>query len=250
MSLVAAALLTCGWALNVAAISSCQFVNINSGLGANANESFFAMGLFTVQGPDGYCYVVNWDDWTGNLPYWTNSRMNSARVCGTVAAFIGFTIMITGWFLPCFGGAGKCIRVTIASFAIISCILAGFMFLVNTSSLCSVGCEFSKGGGLAIGAMLSYFFAGCLLCVAPNPEPDEEFSPPPAAAAGQERVTIERTEHPDGTVTVKKITTHPDGSKTVEETTERPDVEAQGAKTMEQPEEPVDTSNLVDAKGY
>jgi hypothetical protein len=36
----------------------------------------------------------------------------------------------------------------------------------------------------------------------------------------------------------------------VEETTERPDVEAQGAKTMEQPEEPVDTSNLVDAKGY
>jgi hypothetical protein len=113
----------------VAAISSCQFVNINSGLDANANDAFFAMGLFTVQGPDGYCYVVNWDDWTGNLPYWTNSRMNSARVCGTVAAFIGFTIMITGWFLPCFGGAGKCIRVTIASFAIISCILVSITFV-------------------------------------------------------------------------------------------------------------------------
>ena len=113
----------------MAAISSCQFVNINSGLDANANDAFFAMGLFTVQGPDGYCYVVNWDDWTGNLPYWTNSRMNSARVCGTVAAFIGFTIMITGWFLPCFGGAGKCIRVTIASFAIISCILVSITFV-------------------------------------------------------------------------------------------------------------------------
>jgi hypothetical protein len=115
--------------LNVAAISSCQFVKISSGLGANANDFFFAMGLYTVQGADGYCYVVNWDDWTENLPYWTNSSMNSARVCGTVAAFIGFTIMIMGWFLPCFGGAGKCIRVTIASFAIISCILVSITFV-------------------------------------------------------------------------------------------------------------------------
>jgi hypothetical protein len=128
------------------------------------------------------------------------------------------------------------------------------MFMVNSSSLCSVGCEFSKGGGFAIGAMLSYFFAGCLLCVAPNPEPDEEFSPPPAAA-GQERVTIERTEHADGTVAVKKTTTHPDGSKTVEETTEQsPDVEAQGSKMMEQPAdnvvegEPVDTRLDVEAQ--
>jgi hypothetical protein len=127
------------------------------------------------------------------------------------------------------------------------------MFMVNSSSLCSVGCEFSKGGGFAIGAMLSYFFAGCLLCVAPNPENDEELVPPPTA--GQEAVTIERTEHPDGTVTVKKTTTHRDGSKTVEETTEQsPGVEAQGSKTMEQPAdnivegEPVDTRLDVEAQ--
>ncbi len=119
------------------------------------------------------------------------------------------------------------------------------MFLVNTSSLCSVGCEFSK----------SYFFAGCLLCVAPNPEPDEELIPSPTA--GQKAVTSERTEHPDGTVTIKKTTTHPDGSKTVEDTTEQsPDAEAQGSKMMEQPAdnvvegEPVDTRLDVEAQEF
>lgn len=85
-------------------------------------------------------------------------------------------------------------------------------------------------------------------------EPEEVLFPPAAgAAAGQDNVTVERTEHPDGTVTVVTTTTHPDGSKTVEESTESPvtDVEADaggGSKTVE------DTSAVdvpaVDAKAY
>jgi len=129
------------------------------------------------------------------------------------------------------------------------------MFLVNNSTLCSGGCEFARGGGLAVGAILSYFFAGCLLCIAPNPENEEDFIPP-QAAAGHDQVKVEKTTHADGSVTVTKTTTHPDGSKTVEETTEgaASDMEAQGSNTnvpvvSGEPVDP-DYSNLVDAKGY
>ena len=85
--------------------------------------------------------------------------------------------------------------------------------------------------------MLCYFFAACVLCVAPNYEKEEEFiAPQMTAGAAQQTVTVERTEHPDGTVTVTTTTTHPDGSKTVEQTTETPDIEADPS------------ANLVDAK--
>jgi hypothetical protein len=237
MTLFAAFLLLCGWALNVAAISSCRLVTFDNGI-ESGEGLLYAMGLYTVEGRDGYCYVVNWADWNANIQYWTDRRMTSARVCAGVAALIGFIIMIIAWFLPCFGGGGKCIRITVGIFAMISCILAGFIFLVNTSQPCeSRGCTFSQGGGLAVGAMLSYFFAACLLCVTPNPKDKEEFIPPQTSTGtAQQTVTVERTEHADGTVTVKKITTHPDGSKTVEETTEIPDVEADPG------------ANLVDAK--
>lgn len=127
MSLISAFLLTCGWALNVAAISSCRFVKVSNGLDANDQDFIYAMGFYTVQGTDGYCYVVNWNDWTQNIPYWTNRRMNAARICGGVAAFLGFIFMIIAWFLPCFGGAGRCFRITIAVFALISGILVSFM---------------------------------------------------------------------------------------------------------------------------
>lgn len=130
------------------------------------------------------------------------------------------------------------------------------MFLFNSSSVCDTGCEFAQGGGLAVGAILSYFFAGILLCVAPNPIEEEAFVPPAAAAAkssGQDQVTVEQTQNPDGSVTVTKTTTHPDGSQTVEQTTETPtgdipggDVEAQGVSGSSG--EAGDTSNLVDAK--
>lgn len=118
--------------------------------------------------------------------------------------------------------------------------------MFNTSSVCdNAGCKFSLGSGLAVGAMLSYFFAACLLCIAPNPVEEQVFVPPAATAgAAQDTVTVERTEHPDGTVTVTKTTTHADGSKTVEQTTEtntadNDDVEAQGSKTNSEEEDPV-----------
>lgn len=234
MSLIAAILLTLGWALNVAAISTCRFVTVTGELD-QADPIFYAMGLYTVEGSDGYCYVVNLNEWTDNLPFWADQRMNSARVCGGVAAFIGFVIMIMAWFIPCCGGCGRCFRVTIGSFAVVCCALAGCMFLVNSSRICTNRreCSFSQGGGLTIGAMLSYLIAACLFCFASDPEPEDTFLPPVQNNAAKDAVTTERTEQADGTVIVTTTTTHPDGSKTVETTTESPvvDIEADTANS-------------------
>jgi len=142
MSLVAALLLTCGWALNVAAIASCEFVTLTNGLGTTEQDLVYALGLYTVQGSGGYCYVVNWNDFTQNIPYWTNRQMNSARICGAIAAFIGFIMMIVAWFLPCFGGAGRCIRITLASCAFISGILVSHLIVRVVSALYSGSSDF------------------------------------------------------------------------------------------------------------
>lgn len=134
MSLVASLLLTAGWTLNVVAISVCNFVSTSSGLDNN-EQLLYAMGFYTVQGRDGICYVVNWNDWSQNIPYWTNTAMTTARICGGVAALIGFIAMIFGWFLPCFGGGGRCIRITIAVCALISCILVCLCCMISVISV-------------------------------------------------------------------------------------------------------------------
>lgn len=185
MSFIAAFLLTFGWAFNVAAFSTCRFVSVSKGLFQDG-ELVTALGFYTIEGADGYCYVLNWNDWTQNIPYWTDKRMNSARICGGVAAFIAFVIMITSWFIPCCGGCGKGFRITIGFFAFVCSILAGLMFLINTSQVCGDGCEFAVGGGLTIGSILCYLIAAGLFCVASDPEPEEAFVPPAQNVGAEE----------------------------------------------------------------
>lgn len=119
---VAAFLLTFGWLFNIASVVSCNFVTVHDGLETDL-ELVYAMGLYTVQGKDGYCYVVNWSEFTRNVPYWTNRNMISARTCGSIAAFVGFMIMIFAWFLPCFPGGKRRFRLFSGPLALICCLL-------------------------------------------------------------------------------------------------------------------------------
>ncbi len=112
--------------------------------------------------------------------------------------------------------------------------LVGCIFLINKSETCTVNtnCSFSLGGGLAIGAILSYVVASVLFFAAKDQGDDEDGEKrgealPQAtatAAAGPAAgtVTVEKVEMPDGTVVTKTTTVNADGSHTVEETTETP----------------------------
>ena len=114
--------------------------------------------------------------------------------------------------------------------------LVGCIFLINKSETCTVNtnCSFSLGGGLAIGAILSYVVASVLFCAAKDQGDDEDGekvlgevlpqATATATAAGPAAgtVTVEKVEMPDGTVVTKTTTVNADGSHTVEETTETP----------------------------
>jgi hypothetical protein len=112
--------------------------------------------------------------------------------------------------------------------------LAGCMFFINKSYICEIkgSCEFGAGGALTVTAVVMYFITAVLCCSIPLVVKDEDSEPfiPPQAAQGGDNVVEVRTEHADGTVTVKRTTTHPDGTQNIEETAPAPvvpeDIEA------------------------
>lgn len=236
---MATILLSIGWALNTAAIGFCRFVAVDGFRDTDqADETFVTgFGMYTFQSTDdygsSYCYLIEYTTFSSNLQYWTDPKMNSARITGGVAAFMTFCCMIFCWCALCCG----CLKISnvrraLGFFSLLGCALAGCMFLVNSSNLCARNsCNFSVGGGLVIGAMLAYIAAGVLFCAAPDDEPGEDVLMPqitatstavPTTSPEAGTVTIEKIEQAGGTVITKKTTVNADGSQTVEETTETP----------------------------
>mmetsp|Transcript_4784 Transcript_4784/g.10638 ORF Transcript_4784/g.10638 Transcript_4784/m.10638 type:complete len:259 (-) Transcript_4784:85-861(-) len=238
-TVMATLLLSIGWALNAAAIGTCRFVTVDGLRDTDQADQTLvtAFGMYTFQGTDiygsSYCYLIEYTTFSSNLPFWTDPKMNSARITGGTAAFMTFCCMIFCWCALCCGCLKiKGVRRALAFFSLLGCALAGCMFLVNNSNFCAMNaCSFSMGGGLVIGAMLAYVAAGVLFCAAPDDELGEDILPPQVTATSTAipttnpeagTVTIEKTELADGTVTTKKTTVNADGSQTVEETTETP----------------------------
>ena len=158
-----------------------------------------------------------------------------ARITSALAVASAFCYMIFSWCGLCCGCLIRPIRIVLGVLVLISAPLVGCIFLINKSETCTVNtnCSFSLGGGLAIGAILSYVVASVLFCAAKDQGDDEDGekrgevlpqATATATAAGPAvgTVTVEKVEMPDGTVVTKTTTVNADGSHTVEETTETP----------------------------
>jgi hypothetical protein len=229
----------CAWACNVAALGTCRFVDSDiffENVGGSTNIGASAVGLFTFESAsNGVCYTINWDDWSYNFSYWTDYNLNVARGTGGTAGLLGFIFLIVLLCAMCCSCArAQCVWMMNGIVNLICAALAGCMFFINKSYICESGsCEFSTGGALTVTAIVMYFITAVLCFSIPRVVKDEDDEPliRPQAAQGGSNVTEVRTEHADGTVTVKTTTTHPDGTQTIEETTTMlgvPDEQAPG----------------------
>ena len=83
-TVLATCFLSIGWALNVAALSTCRLV-ATDGFRDTENDSVLVtgLGLYTFEGSDAwgnsYCYIFEYTTLTSNFSYWVDSRMNAAR---------------------------------------------------------------------------------------------------------------------------------------------------------------------------
>ena len=83
-TVLATCFLSIGWALNVAALSTCRLV-ATDGFRDTENDNVLVtgLGLYTFEGSDAwgnsYCYIIEYTTLTSNLSYWMDSRMNAAR---------------------------------------------------------------------------------------------------------------------------------------------------------------------------
>ena len=83
-TVLATCFLSIGWALNVAALSTCRLVATDGFRDTdNDNVLVTGLGLYTFEGSDvwgnSYCYLIEYTTLTSNLSYWVDSRMNAAR---------------------------------------------------------------------------------------------------------------------------------------------------------------------------
>ena len=83
-TVLATCLLSIGWALNVAALSTCRLVATDGFRDTeNDNGLVTGLGLYTFEGSDGwgqsYCYIFEYTTLTSNFSYWVDTRMNAAR---------------------------------------------------------------------------------------------------------------------------------------------------------------------------
>ena len=83
-TVLATCFLSIGWALNVAALSTCRLV-ATDGFRDTENDNVLVtgLGLYTFEGSDAwgnsYCYIFEYTTLTSNFSYWVDSRMNAAR---------------------------------------------------------------------------------------------------------------------------------------------------------------------------
>lgn len=83
-TVLATCFLSIGWALNVAALSTCRLV-ATDGFRDTENDNVLVtgLGLYTFEGSDAwgnsYCYIFEYTTFTSNFSYWVDSRMNAAR---------------------------------------------------------------------------------------------------------------------------------------------------------------------------
>lgn len=236
-TVLATCLLSIGWALNVAALSTCRLVATDGFRDTeNDNGLVTGLGLYTFEGSNewgqSYCYIFEYTTLTSNFSYWVDTRMNAARITSGIASFVAFCCMVFSWCGFCCGCLSvRPIRIALGVLSLIQAILLSCIFLVNSSEVCrvSTSCSFSTGGGLAIGALVAYVGASVLFCAARSEENtddkgDDQLPYAAATAAGPApgTVTVEKVEHANGTVVTKTTTVNADGSQTVEETTETP----------------------------
>lgn len=235
-TVLATCLLSIGWALNVAALSTCRLVATDGFRDTENNGLVTGLGLYTFEGSNewgqSYCYIFEYTTLTSNFSYWVDTRMNAARITSGIASFVAFCCMVFSWCGFCCGCLSvRPIRIALGVLSLIQAILLSCIFLVNSSEVCrvSTSCSFSTGGGLAIGALVAYVGASVLFCAARSEENtddkgDDQLPYAAATAAGPApgTVTVEKVEHANGTVVTKTTTVNADGSQTVKETTETP----------------------------
>lgn len=232
MGVVASCILTVAFGLNIASVLSCRLVNVES----RNDELIYAVGLYSVEGRNRYCTFVNWNDAIANVPYWADRRMNAARITSGIGLFMAFSLFCAMWCSICCGCFRSTFyRVIVALWATLCLILAGCIFLVNSSDYCNNrGCTVARGSGLTIGAMTSYFVVMLIGCL--TRDNDDDKCPDEMVTGGETKTTIEKTVNADGTTVTKTTTTNPDGTVTVEERVEAApvaapdDVESQDAK--------------------
>lgn len=84
-TVLAACLLSIGWALNVAALSTCRLVATDGFRDTeNDNGLVTGLGLYTFEGSNewgqSYCYIFEYTTLTTNFSYWVDTRMNAPEL--------------------------------------------------------------------------------------------------------------------------------------------------------------------------
>mmetsp|Transcript_266 Transcript_266/g.395 ORF Transcript_266/g.395 Transcript_266/m.395 type:complete len:289 (+) Transcript_266:70-936(+) len=248
---------TVSFALTNAAVWVCNFLQVET-----SGETFW-FGIYQIEDTYGSCvFPLPTDpnfanDWATSTLWWTDSNMMTARALGGLASLLSLITWISLWSGLCCGCYKiRCFRIAYGIVSVVCAICSGFLFMsLGNSATCGdylnvcsflpnqwqcrnnitvqvYSCKMDAGGVLNIIGMVFFVLAGVMLCITPNPKEESSAEPsagvlqsaPATSVAGNE-VTIEKTEHADGTVVTKTTTVNPDGSKTIEETTEHPEPE-------------------------
>jgi hypothetical protein len=175
--------------LSLAALGDCAFAELDNGLNIipGINISAQRIGFVTFEGIDGQCYW--YDQFTDILApedqlqaYWTllGSGWQQLAAVGYVAAAFSWYFF---WYTTsyCCSSQVRPVRYTSGFvMAVLLTVVQGCTFIAYNTGPCVRGgnsCSLGRSGWFSIGAILSFFFAGCSFCMMSD-YPGDRWQPP------------------------------------------------------------------------
>ena len=189
-------------ALSLATIADCKFLKANiSGVDEDdhlatllPNGGSRGLGFFTFEGNDGDCYFYNNEE---DYPFgvdredvfesymdFLGSHWMAARVLGCIAAALGWILWFYALSYIC-SAQIRLIRYLTGAFCCVAlATFQGITFIAFNSRVCDgKSCDFSRGAGLSVGALLCFFFGGIPFFLTKDYDPGERQMPAVAQPA-------------------------------------------------------------------
>jgi len=204
-------LMVASWT-SFAVVYDCKFAQVEEE--STGDIGYF--GLYMFSSSTGRCQMPEaFDDFMVedvSDTWWRDHYMNIARVSGSLSNIIANGCWIAMWIGLCANWSrSKGFRIACGVLAFVCAVLSGFVYWALDNEIChqeSIQCSLSRGSLLNIFIIVVYVVTGFICLFIPEPH---------LFTDGVQQVIIEKTEHKDGSVFVKKTTVNRDGTKFVEE---------------------------------